>query len=608
MQNSHPSAQRQLIRKLCLCALLCAMSVTLAYVAKMIFGTGPLRLTFENLPILFAGVVYGPLWGGAVAVVADLCSCLFAGQAPVPLITLGALCIGLLAGIVARLLRRTTFPALLLTELAAQLIGSVGLKSAALHIYFGYPLLVLLPRLPIYIGIAIAESYLLFMLLSHPAIRRHLGITAKKDTSMTYRQAIDYIHSVTWKGSRPGLERIRVLLDGLGHPERALRFVHIAGTNGKGSVSAMTESVLRTAGYKTGLFVSPYIKHFNERIQYMGKPIEDEALAQATAVVRRVADRMEDAPTEFELITAIGFVYFKSCGCDIVVLEVGMGGRLDSTNIIEQPLACAITGIALDHTAFLGDTVEKIAAEKAGILKPGAPVVWGGTDIGARRVIEERARALACPFTAAADTTLTVHEQTLSGTVLSYGELQQVHLPLLGSYQPNNAATALSLLHALQQRGLTITEAHIREGLSAVRWQGRFEVLSRTPLIISDGAHNPEGVEAAAASIRLYFPGTRVHLLCGVMADKDHTHMVEVLSPLADEVFTVKPNNPRALAAQALAEEFRQSGIQATPYESVKEALHAAMRRASESDSALVCLGSLYMYEELTDALEQVNK
>ena len=179
---------------------------------------------------------------------------------------------------------------------------------------------------------------------------------------MTYLQAIDYIHSVVWKGSRPGLSRITELLARLGNPEDGMQFVHIAGTNGKGSTSAMTESVLRAAGYKTGLFVSPYIKHFNERICFCGKPIEDEALADVTARVKPHADAMEDAPTEFELITAIGLLYFKEMNCDVVVLEAGMGGRLDSTNIIKSPLATVITGIAMDHTAFLGDTVEQIAA------------------------------------------------------------------------------------------------------------------------------------------------------------------------------------------------------------------------------------------------------
>ncbi len=590
------------VRTLCVCALLCAASVTLGYIAKVIFGTGPLRVTFENLPIIFSGMVFGPLWGTAVGVIADLLSCLFAGQAPLPLITVGTAVVGMVAGISAYSMKKRTFSALLVTELSAQMLGSALIKSLALLVY--YPLPALLPRIPIYIGIAIAETSLLYTLFKNPAIEKFI----QKEQPMTYKQAVDYIHSVTWKGSRPGLERITKLLDALDHPERSLRFVHVAGTNGKGSVSAMTESILRKAGYKTGLFVSPYIKHFNERIQFMGKPISNHALAKATQIVRHYADAMADKPTEFELITAIGFVYFKQCGCDIVVLEVGMGGRLDSTNIIEAPLVSIITGIALDHTAFLGDTIEKIAAEKAGIIKEGCPVVYGGYDAAARLVIQEKANTCHAPLTAAADVPLHVESMTLDGTVLSYGDQKQVYIPLLGAYQPQNAATVLCAVDALRKRGLVISDTDVRIGLKEVCWRGRFEVLCREPLVISDGAHNPEGIQAAAQSLRLYFQGTPVVLLCGVMADKDHAHMVEQLSSLVSEVFTVRPDNPRALSAEDLAQQFRKHHITAHPKDTMADAVQAATACAKATHTALVCLGSLYMYEELTDALDTISK
>ena len=215
---------------------------------------------------------------------------------------------------------------------------------------------------------------------------------------MTYEEAVAYIHSVAWKGSRPGLSRITELLHLLGDPQDRLQFIHIAGTNGKGSTSAMTESVLRAAGYKTGLFVSPYIKHFNERICFCGTPISDEALARVTATVKPFADAMEDKPTEFELITALGLEYFKRKKCDIVILEAGMGGRLDSTNIIEESELSVITGIALDHTAYLGDTVEKIAAEKAGIIKKGGTVLFGGEDKCAAEVIVAKAKEMGAVY------------------------------------------------------------------------------------------------------------------------------------------------------------------------------------------------------------------
>ena len=422
---------------------------------------------------------------------------------------------------------------------------------------------------------------------------------------MTYEQALEYIHSVTWKGSRPGLSRITELLAALGNPQNGLRFVHIAGTNGKGSTSAMTESVLRAAGYRTGLFVSPFIRHFNERIAVNGVPISNEELAAATAEVKPYAEQMADAPTEFELITAIGFVHFKRVGCDVVVLETGMGGRLDSTNIIRDPLVTVITGIAMDHTAFLGDTIEAIAAEKAGILKAGAPVVWGGKDAAARRVIEARAQELNVPFIAAQDTTTERVQCDLSGTVLDWGAHKRVHIPLLGLYQPQNLATVLATLDALRAQGLAISEEAQREGLANVRWPGRFEKLSDAPLILSDGAHNPEGIAAAARSIAHYFGGERVLLLSGVMADKDYTDMIRDLAPVAREAFTVTPDNPRSLAAADYAAAFRAAGITATAFDTVGEGVARAVARARETGLPLIALGSLYLYGEFVTALEE---
>ncbi|MBR2311863.1 MAG: bifunctional folylpolyglutamate synthase/dihydrofolate synthase [Clostridia bacterium] len=425
---------------------------------------------------------------------------------------------------------------------------------------------------------------------------------------MTYREAVDYIHSVVWKGSRPGLSRITELLSLLGNPENDLHFIHIAGTNGKGSTSAMTESILRAAGYRTGLFVSPYIKSFNERICFCGKPIENDMLAAVTATVRPMADSMADAPTEFELITAIGLLYFKQMGCDVVVLETGMGGRLDSTNVIKNPLATVITGIALDHTEFLGDTVEKIAKEKAGIIKPHAPVIFGGRDnSAARAVIEAAAKEADALFVAAEDTPMTVKSTDLSGTVLDWGRYKNLHLPLLGTYQPQNLATVLALFSVLPTRGISVDEDTLRKGIAEVRWRGRFERVSQKPLIICDGAHNPEGIAAAAAGIRTYFPNQKVLLLTAVMADKDYRGMVEALSPLAEEVFTLTPNNPRALPAADFAAVWQAYGVSATGFDTADAAVGAAVAAASVSGKPLFSLGSLYMYAEVTEALEMLG-
>ena len=424
---------------------------------------------------------------------------------------------------------------------------------------------------------------------------------------MTYTQALEYIHSVVWKGSRPGLERITELLGKLNNPQDGLKFIHIAGTNGKGSNSAMLESILRAAGYKTGLFVSPYIKYFNERICVNGKPISNEDLAAATAHVRPFADSMQDAPTEFELITAIGLVHFLKEKCDVIVLETGMGGRLDSTNVIKESLASVITGIAMDHTAFLGDTVEKIAAEKAGIIKKGCPVVWGGYDKAARAVIEAKAQEMGSAFLAAEDTPMTVREMTLSGTVVDHGKREGIKLPLLGTYQPQNLSTVLSTVDVLQARGMEIPEEAVWEGIAAVRWRGRFEKLCDTPLIFSDGAHNPEGIAAAAKGIKHYFPDRPVALLTGVMADKDYTDMVRMLAPVTCRVFTLTPDNPRSLSAADYAAVYEKAGIKASAYGTVEEAVAAAVAYARETGTPLFSLGSLYMYVEVTDALEKMG-
>ncbi len=420
---------------------------------------------------------------------------------------------------------------------------------------------------------------------------------------MTYKEAVSYIHSVAWKGSRPGLSRITELLARLDDPEGELRFIHIAGTNGKGSTSAMTESILRAAGYKTGLFVSPYIKEFNERICICGKPIDNDSLAEITAQVKCAADGMADAPTEFELITAIGFLYFKKMECDIVVLETGMGGRLDSTNVIKDPLATVITGIALDHTDQLGDTVEEIAFEKAGIIKSGAPVVWGGKDASARCVIEAAAKRMGVPFVAAEDTPITVHSLDLSGAVVDWGEYRALKLPLLGTYQTQNLATVLALFGALREKGITVDEETLRLGLSRVVWRGRFEKLCSDPVIISDGAHNPEGIAAAVCGIRTYFPNTKVLLLSAVMADKDYRGMVAALAPVVDEVFTLTPDNPRALPAAEFATVWREHGVPATGFETVDAAVAAAVAAATVRKKPLFSLGSLYMYAEVTESL-----
>ena len=420
---------------------------------------------------------------------------------------------------------------------------------------------------------------------------------------MNYSEALEYIHSICWTFTKPGLERISALCEKLRNPQNDLKFIHVAGTNGKGSFCSMLDSVLRNAGYKTGLFTSPYIKVFNERMQFCGENISNEELAEITEYVKPFADSMEDKPTEFELITAIGFEFFKRKKCDVVILEAGMGGRLDSTNIIDSSLLSVITGISLDHTAFLGDTPEKIAAEKAGIIKSNGAVLFGGNSKSVEEVIKAKAAEMGADYYFADKSGLEILSSDLSGSIINYKEYNELKLPLLGLYQPLNAANVLCALEILKGQGFKIDEKAVREGLLAARWPARFEIISRDPLIIFDGAHNPEGIETAVESIKRYFGDEKVAVLTGVMKDKDYNYISRKFAEIADRAFTITPANPRALPAEEYAKVLEGVGITATSYESVASALADAKKFSKDSDTPLVCLGSLYMYCEIIESI-----
>ena len=421
---------------------------------------------------------------------------------------------------------------------------------------------------------------------------------------MNYSEALEYIHSINWTFTKPGLERISFLCEKMGNPQKELKFVHVAGTNGKGSFCSMLDSVLRAAGYKTGLFTSPYIKEFNERIRYCGENIANDELAEITEYIKPFADAMEDKPTEFELITAIGLEYFKRKACDVVVLEAGMGGRLDSTNVISESVLSVITGISLEHTAYLGDTVEKIAAEKAGIIKNGGRVIYGGDDDSAANVIENIAQMRGARYSRVDRGSLNILSSSFDGTSFSYKSYDNVKLSLLGLYQPQNATNVIDAVEALRERGFEISDKALLEGLAAAEWPARFEIVSKDPLVIYDGAHNPQGIEVAVESIKRYFGDKKVFILTGVMKDKDYGYIASKLSDVASDAFTVTPDNPRALSADEYAEVLKEKGVNATAFDNVQEAVRAAKKAAKERNTALVCLGSLYMYAEIYEFLK----
>ena len=416
---------------------------------------------------------------------------------------------------------------------------------------------------------------------------------------MTTQEAIDYINQHTWSQWKLGLERVRELLERLGGPQRSLRFLHIAGSNGKGSASAMLERILREAGYRTGFFPSPYIEDFRERIQVCGTWIPEEDLARITEQVRVEADAMEDHPSQFELVTAIGMLYFAEQQCDIVVLEVGLGGEFDATNVIEAPEVAVMMNIGLEHTEYLGDTLAKIARTKAGIIKPGCDVVSYPQEKEAADVLQEVCAERGCPLHEVRHDDVELLHADLDGQTFRWNKENTYQLRLLGSYQLLNAATVLRTIHVLRDRGWKIPEEAVLAGLKHVEWPARFEVLCREPLFILDGGHNPQCAEALAKSIRQYVPSEKVVFLMGMLGDKDVASVIEIVLPLAECFVCVTPDSERALPAEELAARLRAAGAEALATEDVSEGVRKAMQVAKEKDRSVIAFGSLYMAGEI---------
>ncbi len=368
----------------------------------------------------------------------------------------------------------------------------------------------------------------------------------------------------------------------------------------------MLSSVLSEMGYKTGTYTSPYVRYFNERMMINGQMIDNDELSEITEYVKQFADKMDDVPTEFELITAIGFEYFSRNNCDIVVLETGMGGRLDSTNIIKTPLLSVITGIALDHMSYLGDTLGKIAEEKAGIIKKGCPVVYGGAKGEPFEKVKEKAVEMGSDFFFASKEQLEDIEFSLQGCTLSNNQYKDLFVSLVGEYQPSNIATVLESISVLKNMGMEISEQAVRQGLKKAYWPARFEVINKDPLMIYDGAHNPEGLRACIDSIKRFFKNRRVNILSGVMCDKNVEEMLPVIKEVANKAFTVTPNNPRSMKSEVYAEHFKRFGIEAYSFESIEEGVREALRVSENDGCPLVSLGTLYMYGDIIDSLEKI--
>ena len=422
---------------------------------------------------------------------------------------------------------------------------------------------------------------------------------------MTPQEAIDYIENHLWSRTRLGLERTRTLLRGIGDPQKKLKFIHVAGSNGKGSTCAMLSSILKASGYKVGLFISPYIQVFNERIQINGENIPDNRLAEITTRVKEVADAMDDHPSHFELVTAIGFQYFLEEECDIVVLEVGMGGELDSTNAIDVPEVAVFTNIGLEHTEYLGDTLEKIATTKAGIIKPGTSVVCYDSvpevintirKVCADKKVSMRVADMAniVPISSDIDgQTFKFLRKNISTTmgIVTVGrnmvkETEATYrLPLLGKHQLHNAAVVLKTVDVLNEKGWKIPDESIREGIANVSWPARFEVLSKDPVFILDGGHNPQCAEALTAGLDEYFPGEKILFLLGVLADKDYKTIVDMMLPYAQEFVCVTPISNRALPAEELVEYIKSKGVAAVAVDKIAKGIALAIEKGDAENA-----------------------
>ena len=410
---------------------------------------------------------------------------------------------------------------------------------------------------------------------------------------MDITEALAYIDGTQWFGSKPGLERTEALLDKLGRPQDRLKYVHIAGTNGKGSCAAMLASILKAAGYRTGLYTSPYLFRFHERMQINGEPVSDEALADLVTRIRPLAEAMDDHPTEFELITAAALLWFAEEHCDIVVLEVGLGGRLDATNVIDAPEAAVIMNIGLDHTEILGDTLEKIAAEKAGIFKPGCEAAVYDQGESVLQVLAQKARETGTSQRLADFSRLQPEFDSLEGQSFLYrGE--PYALSLLGDHQLRTAAVVLETVEILRRRGWELSHEAVEHGLYATVWPARFELVSEEPPFIVDGGHNPQCAQTVRDNLLRYFPEQRRVLLVGVLADKDYPALFEILNEAADAWVCVTPDSPRALPAEKLAEHLGRFGKPVTVCETIPLGVDTAREQAGEAGMAC-SVGSLYM-------------
>ncbi len=426
---------------------------------------------------------------------------------------------------------------------------------------------------------------------------------------MNYNEAVEFINNAAVFGSKLGHENIRKLLDLLDNPQESMKIVHVAGTNGKGSVCSYIANILVQAGYKTGLFTSPYLEKFTERIQVDFENIPDDKLVEYVELLKEKIHIMVSEgynhPTFFELNTAISFMYFMDAACDAVVLEVGLGGRLDSTNIIKDPVVSVITTIGYDHMAILGDTLGEIAYEKAGIIKTGRPVVvYGDNEDEAMKVISAKAKEAKADMYVSDFESINNVKILEKGYVFDYGKIRNIKINMLGKHQIKNACLSYDAAVAMSANGLPVSKEDIRKGLENTIWPGRIELINNNPIIICDATHNPQGAEVLKDTLYERFRGKKIVYVMGVMKDKDYEKMAQTVLKDAYAVVTVTPDWHRALNARILLETVKKYCQKAYAGDTIKTAMETALGLAGK-DGIICTFGSLYYVADVKNFVRE---
>lgn len=435
-------------------------------------------------------------------------------------------------------------------------------------------------------------------------------MSEKQKEDMSWQEMLDYIEHLQQYGSVPGLDNMKNLCEKLGHPEQKLKFVHIAGTNGKGSVLALLSETLKESGYRVGRYISPTIFEYRERIQIGGRYITKKDLAHQMSIMKRICSELAEEgkphPTVFEIETAVCFNYFSEKQCDIVVLECGMGGLLDATNVIQNTLVEVFASISYDHMAILGKSLRDIATQKAGIMKPASKAVALKGEEEVEEVLKQKAEEMQIPLVFADPSKVTGVKSTLDKQTFSYGAYKNLAITLPGRYQLENAALAIEAVEALRESGLHISEKAVRQGFLKAVWPGRFQVIAKKPYFIADGAHNRDGAAKLAESVRFYFTNKRIIYIMGMLRDKEQEEVLKLTSPYAEQILTIPTKGSRGLSSYDLACMAREYHERVTSLDSVQEAVELAYLMA-DKDTVIIAFGSLSYLGELITLVEGIS-